>query len=223
VLGDGKPLTSGESGVWILGQQEVDVSVAGIQELALQVSTDGGKKKALFWANPRLVTADGREIPLTSLTAAQNVDAPATAGLDYYGGPIKIAGLRPDYVLPTQPKDDKMPAIVRVPLTGHHALRFRATLGGDYPFGNEAARRKVYASRVSGTQARFLTVLEPYENKALVKRAEAVDADQLRVELMDGRVQEISISDLEGEGKKLRVTITESKNGRVLRSETTVH
>ncbi|WP_324680690.1 NPCBM/NEW2 domain-containing protein [Hymenobacter sp. GOD-10R] len=221
VLGDGKTLASGESGIWILGQQEIDVSVKGLQELTLQVRTDGGKKKTLFWANARLIMADGREQPLTDLGKAQNVDVPVVANQDYYGGPIKVAGVRPTSALPTQPQDAKAPAIIRVPLAGQNAVRFKATLGGDFPFGDETPRRKVYASRSRGTEARFLTVLEPYENKAVVKCAEALSADKLRVTLTDGRAQEITIGNLAGDGQTVQVAITESKNGRVLRSETT--
>ncbi|WP_460555278.1 COG1470 family protein [Hymenobacter daeguensis] len=222
VQGDGQPLAQGETGIWILGQQEIDVSVAGLKELLLQVSSDGNsQKKALFWANARLVTADGRDIPLTDLATAQNVEKPATAGQDYYGGPIKIAGTVPANALPTQPQDARAPAIIRIPLAGQNAVRFRATLGGDFPFGPEAARRKIYASRATGLQARFLTVLEPYENKAMVKSATAISADELRVELADGRVQTIRIGELEGDGKTVRVSISETRQGRTVRSEST--
>ncbi|QDA61651.1 COG1470 family protein [Hymenobacter jejuensis] len=221
VSGDGRMLASGESGVWILGQKEIDVSVAGLHELTLQVSTDGAKKKALFWADAQLVTAEGHEIPLTDFASAQNVEAPPVPGQDYYGGPIKVGGLRPSSALPTQPKDAKAPAIIRVPLTGTQAVRFKATLGGDYPFGNEAARRKVYASRAVGTQVRFLTVLEPYERQAVVESATALSADKLLVKLRDGRVQELTLTNLEGDGRNVGVSMTESKNGRVLRTEKT--
>ena len=100
-------------------------------------------------------------------------------------------------------------------------MRFKATLGGDYPFGPETQRRKIFAVRSQGTEARFLTVLEPYEDTPVVKSAEALSADKLRVELTDGRIQEITLHNLAGDGKTISVDITESKNGVVLRTETT--
>jgi len=222
VTGDGKSLARGESGVWILGTADIDVPVDKLNELALSVSTDGtGKKKSLFWANARLVNADGREIPVTGPAMVDNIDVPPKRGRDYYGGPIKIAGTPYADALPTQPLDEKKPAIIRIPLAGKNAVRFKATLGGDYPFGDESQRRKIYAIRSQGTEARFLTVLEPYDDKPMVKNATATSPDTLRVELTDGRVQEITIQSLNGLGKDIAVGIVETKDGRVMRREST--
>ena len=57
----------------------------------------------------------------------------------------------------------------------------------NYPSGAESMRRKVFASRGQVTTARFLTVVEPYEDKPMVKSAVARDAERLRVGLMAGR------------------------------------
>ncbi|HAO79188.1 MAG TPA: hypothetical protein DCQ92_09465 [Verrucomicrobia subdivision 3 bacterium] len=75
---------------------------------------------------------------------------------------------------------------------------------------------------VNGDEARFLTVIEPYEDKALVKSAVAVNADKLRVELTDGRVQEITLKNFDGSGKDIEAHIVETKDGQVLRQESTV-
>ena len=144
---------------------------------------------------------------------------PVKPGQDYYGGPIKIAGIPYADALPTQPLDAKRPAVIRLSLAGVNAVRFKATLGGDYPFGDETQRRKVFAIRSQGTEARFLTVLEPYESAPMVKFVEALSADKLRVELIDGRVQEISLHNFDGNGKNISADIIESKNGTVLRTE----
>jgi hypothetical protein len=222
VSGDGKSLAKRESGVWILGAVDIDVSVQNVSELTLTVNTDGSsKRKSLFWANARLVTNDGKEIPLTGSPQGDNIDAPPKPGQDYYGGPIKIAGIPYADALPTQPLDAKKPAVIRVSLAGTNAVRFKATLGGDYPFGDETQRRKIFAVRSQGTEARFLTVLEPYEDKPMVKSAEAVGADKLRIELVDGRVQEITLHNFNGDGKNISADISESKNGADLRTETT--
>jgi hypothetical protein len=43
----------------------------------------------------------------------------------------------------------------------------------------------------------------------------------LRVELADGRVQEIEIKNFEGDGKDIQVNLTEIKDGKMLRQEST--
>lgn len=221
VTGDGKILTSGESGTWILGAQTIDVPVTGLSELNLEVSTTGGKKKSLFWANARLVDINGKETPLGDLTDMQNIELPAIKGLDYYGGPIKIAGMLPSNTIPSQSANSKLPAVIRIPLAGKNAVRFKATIGGDYPFGPEEARRKVFDIRAMGTEARFLTILEPYDNKAMIRSATALSADHIQVELTDGRIQDILINNMEGNGANLQVTIEERKNTKIIRSENT--
>lgn len=90
-------------------------------------------------------------------------------------------------------------------------------LGGDYPFGPESERRRVYGSRITGKTAHFLTVLEPYESNSLIKSVLAMDADNLKIWLKDGRVQEIHIHDLEGDGVHATVEIIEKKNGLMLK------
>jgi hypothetical protein len=111
---------------------------------------------------------------------------------------------------------------VRVDLFGLNAVRFKATLGGDFPLGDETQRRKVYAVRAAeGTEARFLTVVEPYEDKPMVKSAVATSADSLRVELADGRVQEISLKNFDGTGKGIEMKLVETKDGQRLREEST--
>ena len=54
-----------------------------------------------------------------------------------------------------------------------------------------------------------------------MKSAVALSADKLRVELTDGRVQEISIHNLDGDGKSISAEITETKDGAMTRSEST--
>jgi hypothetical protein len=193
-------------------------------ELTLKITSDGaGKKNSLFLANTRLVTTGGKEMPVavTEITADNVVDTARKPSEDYYGGPIKITGVHYDSAIATQPKDNKHPALLHIPLAGKNAVRFKATLGGDYPLGNESERRKVYAIRSQGTEAHFLTVLEPYEDKAVVKSATATSPDTLRVELTDGRTQEITIQNLNGSWKDISVQIKEMKAGQVVRRETT--
>jgi hypothetical protein len=55
-----------------------------------------------------------------------------------------------------------------------------------------------------------------------VKSAVATSADSLRVELTDGRVQEIQLQNFTGDGKDIIAQMTESKDGKILRQESTV-
>lgn len=223
VRGDGKTLADGKFGAWILGEDDVDVSVEGVKQLELETKTELAKLPTLFWANARVITKEGREIPLSDLAPKfENVRQPAKANQDYFGGPIKIVGEEYKSATPAEPENENQSAIVRVDLSGVSAARFKATIGGDYPLGDESQRRKVTAIRApQGNEARFLTVIEPYENQPVVKSASAQSADKLRVELADGRVQEIEIQDFAGDGKHIVVQLTETKDGKVLRQEST--
>jgi hypothetical protein len=224
VRGDGKALAEGKFGAWILGSADIDVSVEGLKQLELETRTELARQPTLFWADARIITKDGKEIPLSQLSPQfENIEQPAQPGKDYFGGPIKIIGNEYTNAVPAEPKNEKESGVVRVDLAGVNAVRFKATLGGDYPLGNESQRRKVTAIRAAqGSEARFLTIIEPYENSPVVKSAEALSADKLRVELADGRVQEIEFQNFEGDGKDIRVSLTESRDGHPIRTETAV-
>lgn len=220
VRGDGKILIEGKFGAWVLGQADVDVPVGGVKQLELQ--THSGGPPALFWANARIVTADDKELPLSQLPCHyENTLKPKQTGLDYAGGPVKIIGVNYPQAIPAQPQDHRRPSIIQIDLTGINAVRFKCILGGDFPIGDETHRRRIMAERVIGKEARFLTVIEPYETDSVIKHVEAISADQLRVQLLDGRVQEIQIHNLEGSGHDIAVNISESRDGKTLRTEST--
>jgi hypothetical protein len=221
VAGDGKSLAHGESGMWILGAANMDVPVSGLKTLTLTVNSPEAKRNALFWANARLLTSSGQVIPISQIASAENILPEPAAGQDYYGGPIKIAGVPYTQAIATQPLDKTKPAMITISLAGTDAIRFEATLGADYPLGDETQSRKVYSVRTTGTEARFLTVMEPYDEQPMVKSAVAIDADTLRVELTDGRTQDIKISNLDGDGQHIAVSLIESRGGQVLRTEQT--
>ena len=195
-----KVLADGTTGVWVLGSVDVDVPVEGIT--SLQLSTDQKNNDNLFWANARILTKDGREIQLTKDSVSN----------DSGGGAIKIAGV---------PYDRALPAHIVLDLTGMDAIRFKATFGCDYFVGDESQRRKTVAVRSIGKEARFLAVIEPYEDRPVVKSAVASGPDKLKVELADGREQEISIGNFDRSGKDISVTISESRDGSPVRAEKT--
>jgi hypothetical protein len=220
VKGDGKVLDEGKFGSWILGQAVIDVPAEGLKELDLETKVEGSHKNTLFWGNARVVTASGEEIPLSKLPVKfENIVLPPTAGKDYYGGPIKIVGTEYTQATPGEPQDAKASGVAHVDLRGVQAVRFKATLGGAYPLGNAGQLHKVYSIRSEGTEARFLTLIEPYEKQSVVKSARALSADKFQVELTDGRVQELTINNFQSQGNDISVSIKETKNGHDVRSE----
>jgi len=223
VRGDGKTLAQGKFGAWILGQADIDLPLSGVKQLELETSTELSKRPTLFWANARIETSDGKEIPLSALPVTMdNIVTTRDPAHDYLGGPIKIAGNEYQQGVPAEPKDSSHPGLIHLDLTGLHATRLKAVLGSDYPPGPEAQRRKVYAIRVADqSEARFLTLIEPYETAPVVKSAEALGPDKLHVELTDGRSQDLEIHDIE-QGKNIGVTIVESRDGKVVRQEQSV-
>jgi hypothetical protein len=224
VKGDGKVLDEGKFGSWILGRAVIDVPVQGLKDLDLETKVEGAKKNTLFWGNPRVVTASGEEIPLSKLPVKfENVAQPPAPGKDYYGGPIKIVGTEYAQATPGEPQDQKTSGVVHVDLSGVHAVRFKATLGGAYPLGDAGQLRKVYSIRSEGAEARFLTLIEPYDKQSVVKSARALSADKFQVELTDGRVQELTINNLESQGNAISVSIKEIKDGQEVRSESSIN
>ena len=100
-------------------------------------------------------------------------------------------------------------------------MSFKATIGGDFPLGDETSRRKTMAVRTKGKDARYLSVIEPFEKESFIKSVKAEDANTLVVELIDGRTQEIVISDFEGDGKNIKVSTKEYIDGELVREEST--
>jgi hypothetical protein len=142
-------------------------------------------------------------------------------GKDYQGGPVKIAGNEYNDVVPAEPSNTTENAIVNLNLDGLNAVRFLSEIGGDYPVGDEDQVRKTVSYRTSGKEVRFLTVLEPYDRINRVTKVQALSANELLVELSDGRVQHMMIENLDGLSGGVSVSISEEKKGQVLRSEHT--
>ena len=68
-----------------------------------------------------------------------------------------------------------------VDLSNVKAVRFKASIGADYPLGDENRQRKTYASRVTGMEARFLTLIEPHQGGSKLKSATATGAVEVAV------------------------------------------
>ncbi|MDQ8197853.1 hypothetical protein QEH56_06830 [Pelagicoccus enzymogenes] len=218
VAADGETLLDDSTGAWVLGAKEIEADLRGKKQLVLTSKTEKPRNNTLFWGDARLVLKDGSEVYISSLPVEyENVLQPE-AGQDYYGGPIKIQGVPMARSTPAQPKDAKKAGVVTVDLSGMDVVSFKATVGGDFPLGDESQRRKTLAVRSTGEDARFLSVIEPYETESLVASVVAESADKLTVTLKDGRSQVISFQGLE-EGKDIQVSIREYKDGQLIRQE----
>ena len=79
---------------------------------------------------------------------------------------------------------------------------------------SEADLRRVLQARTKGRRARFLAIVEPYRDQPLIRAVTAVTADRVRVELSDGRTQEIANSNFAGDGQNMGITLTETRSGK---------
>ena len=224
IYGNGNVLNEGKTGAWILGQVNIDLPITGIKELKLETSSKLSKTPTLFWANARVVLANGKEIALSELPIkTTNIKPAPQKGLDYQNGPVKIGGHEYHDVLATNAENMDEAGIITLYLSGLNVVRFKAVLGGDYPLGDELPRHKTYSVRANGKTARYLTVIEPFENKSVIQFVEAIDANRLKVQLKDGRVQDLTIHNMEGAGNNIQVSVVETLNGKELRRETNSH
>lgn len=222
ISGDGNILKEGKTGAWILGQATIDVALKGVKELTLETSSKLSKTPNLFWANARVILADGKEIGLSELPMkTKNIKPTAQKGNDYFGGPVKIGGHEYKNNVPTMAENENEAGIITIDLSRLNVVGFKAILGSDFPLGNETPRRKTYAVRTKGKTARYLTVIEPFEIQSVIKTVEATDADHLKVTLTDGCIQEITIQNLEGDKESAQVSVKEWKNGKIIRQEQT--
>ncbi len=221
VEADGETLVDDSTGAWVLGAKQIEADLTGKKELVLISRTENPGNNTLFWGNARLVLGDGSEVFIADLPAAyENVLQPAK-GEDYYGGPIRIEGELMADSAPAQPQDKTKAGVICVDLSGLDAVGFKAVAGGDFPMGDESQRRKTMAVRSRGNEARYLSVIEPYETESVIKSVTAESAGELVIELTDGRVQEITITELDSETGEAKVSVRELRNGKILRAEQT--
>jgi len=220
VSADGNTLVNDSTGAWILGSQNISVDISGTKTLEMTTKTpERIRNNTIFWGNAKVVLKDGTEIYVSSLPVKyENIVLPENKGLDYYNGPVKIQGELMEYSTPGMPKSNDLTGKVTVDLSGLDVARFEAKIGGDYPMGDETSRLKNMVVRSRGTEAHYLSVIEPYESESMIKSVTATSATELTVELEDGRVQEITFSGLD-DGKDIKVTTKEFINGELVREE----
>ncbi|MGJ8641095.1 MAG: hypothetical protein ACSHYA_17020 [Opitutaceae bacterium] len=220
VAADGETLLDESTGAWILGAKNIELDIAGKQALVLTTQTEKPRNNTIFWGDARVVLKDGTEHFIHSLPVTyENIRLPKSQGLDYYGGPVKIEGVQMDDSLAGMPSDTGKSGSITVDLSDLDVVSFKATLGGDFPMGDETQRRKTMAVRSTGKQARYLSVIEPYETESVIESVTAQSSNELLVKLIDGRTQKITISGLAS--NNVKITVQETKGGKLLREETT--
>lgn len=226
VQGDGKILAKGKFGAWILGEGRVNVDVTGIKKLTLSSALSSrGESKTLFWAEAVLETHDGKTISLSELPVVKTNVLPNPFGNtnDYANGRINISGQNYRWGLPAEPLNlgSDTPAEYTFDLSGLQAVRLKTVIGGDYPLGDEAERRITFGVRTDAPQARFLTVIEPFEKENLVQSVTAPSADELIIKMKDGREHRLYFSGMEGDEEQLAAKVQEWKDGKLIREEAT--
>ncbi|MFC1760542.1 hypothetical protein ACFL6U_00495 [Planctomycetota bacterium] len=222
VAADGETLLDDKTGAWILGSKDIELDITGKQQLVLTTRVDNTRNKTIFWGDARIVLADSKEVFISMLPVQyENIEMPPAQGVDYYNGPVKLNGEIMKQAIAGMPTEPNELATVTVDLSGLKATSFKAKIGGDFPMGDETERLKTMAVRTHGKLARYLAVVEPYESEAMVKSVIATSANDLVVELADGRVQEITIRGLDREDSQIMVSVKELKDGQVVRAEQT--
>ncbi|WP_145325374.1 COG1470 family protein [Paenibacillus xylanexedens] len=234
IRGDGRVLTSGKFGAWILGREDLDLGIEGVTTLELRVKTEEGvgdnglpktSEPSIFWGDPYIETESGHKIYLSDLPLiTENTNPGNGIGVDYFGGPVKIAVKQFDRAIPANPLDTEHEGIIRLDLSVIQAKRLVTSIGSDYPLGDETLRRKMLSTRSVGRNARFITLIEPYEDQPMIVLAVAHSADEAQVVLADGRTQIIRISSLDDAIAEPVVEIIETDmEGQLLRREIAIN
>lgn len=225
---DGTEIAGGKFGAWILGREHIDADIAGKKELRLYVRTEDGEieigqpgdtVKTIFWGDPYFITESGEKLYLADMEyTTSNIDNGNGAGIDYGGGPVKIQAKKFDKAVPGDVTDKSRKGEIIVDLSGLNAVRFVSDIGGDYPVGDESNRRRMAALKKHGSTVRFVSVLEPYTDKKMIRNISYTNDDKIAVELNDGRTQTIEISGLDT-GSGTAVTVCEYAGGQLIRKE----
>ena len=219
VIADGELMNRGSIGTWILGKHYLNVPLENKKELAFIIKTDRrqGIKKTLMLADAYLITDKGHKIALSTLNAVtKNVATLPVNGKDYEKGPVKISGVSYKESIGVEPDNAEKEALLSYNLQGLNVVRLEGVIGGDYPVGNEEQLRKTVGVRLRGNEATYVTVLEPHEGKV-----EVDNPSEIKVELVDGRVQNFELQGFYSIGKEVIVSMVERKDRMVIRSEST--
>lgn len=231
VKADDDTVAEGSFGAWIFGRDRIDVDISGKHTLELRTKVSQvlfeeaqylPMEKSIFWGNPKVQLTDGSWKNLSDLKLDyQKVDPGYGIGIDYKGGPVKISAKLFNDAIPAEPEEADVWGSIHVDLGGLDAVRLVAEIGGDYPVGDESGRRRTAAIRQRGTNASFITVLEPVETEHVIERVYAENGKKLEVFLKDGRRTVITVDGLEGADGTIKVRMEEWNGNTLLRFEET--
>ena len=124
------------------------------------------------------------------------VDSGFSIGRDYENGRVLLSGQEATDAIPVSAMDHSKEAIIIFDLSGLAAVSLEAELGVDAFPGDEQQRRRTYAIQQTGTEARFVTVIEPFEKEAIVKAVETISADEVKIRLRNGSAQTVRVQGL---------------------------
>lgn len=227
ILVDGTEVAKDSFNGWILGRGEIDQSVDAAREISLIVSQ--GKMhneigdpidtpQGVFWGNICLNLKDGQCINVgralsepediwhnwaSSHIDMINIDNRYGIGHDYKNGRVTVVGEEYPYAVPCSPIDHDQNAVIKICLDEIELSGIKACIGVDAFEGDEFQRRKTYAVRQHGKTGRFVTVIEPYENKRMVKSAISLSPDEVEVTLQDGTRERITLTGVEEGNPKI--------------------
>ena len=240
IIADGEVTKTHQFSPWLLGRDDIDIPLNDCQQLQLKTRNEDRRKgggfinirvDGLFWGGGTIETSDGQSITLSELEAAGKLTydgilakngqgEPIQPGKDYRGGEVVMHGRLFEEAIPAQPRGN---GLITIDLSDLDAVRFKVSIGADYVNGDDALKyqRKVYSARTRGKTARFLTVIEPFEKDSVVQSVTATSADELKVKLSNGTIQHLQIQQFEGDGRDIEVSLTASRNGQELYTEST--
>ena len=139
----------------------------------------------------------------------ENVDTGYGIGRDYKEGRVTIVGTEYPYALGASPVNHDRESRIFLNLQGLGAVKLTACVGVDAFPGDEWQKRKTYAVRSRGKVGRFLTVIEPYESESVIARVTAESPDKVQVALKDGRIQEIILTEIQGDNPQVQLSLVE--------------
>lgn len=192
----------GEFDGWILGKDEVTVSLDGVQEMKIRIRNGDSSDElgnpvttpqAIFLGFAELERKDGSIVQLNTLSyRTENLDNGYGVGRDYQNGRVLIEGEEYPYAIPCAPLDHAEESVIAVALDGEY-VSFRFCIGVDAFPGEEGNDRITYSIRTRGKQGCYITVMEPYEPIRMIERVEGIDEDTVRIFRTDGRVEEVEL------------------------------
>ena len=215
--GDGRHLADGGFVANHFDAHAIDVDVTGTSALRLTISLDLRDDVDLIThtlGDPRFVTDGGGTVHLA--------DLPCTIAGNH--GPIPDSEPTRPVLGAHQRQVDLAaaghPVVVTIDTTSLGSARFVTNLAVEGLNRDMTNMRRTLLLRQRGSEARFLTVLEPFQDSAAIRQVRASGPDRVEVSLADGRMHSIEITGLEA-GTDPRVSLREHRGGALIREETT--